>query len=248
MDKEKEKFFLSQFKDVYSDFPEGIICDKGESPDFLITGKTVVGIEVTELHQSTLIANAPLKQQEAERRIIVNMAQEICENHDVVPLYVSVSFSDAPIRKNERKRLANQVADIIKSNTPKAGTYTWVENNWTEESIIAIEEIFISRYANPTKHHWYSDESGLVQENCIREIQNRLDEKNAKIHEYLEKCDECWLLIVGTGSSLSATLHPDFLTRQQVYSSKFARSIFFQLLTGKWFEIKNDNPPNHGCS
>ena len=79
-----------------------------------------------------------------------------------------------------------------------------------------------------TKHHWSIPDSGWVQTDFVDELQQAIDHKNRRFLSYMNRCDECWLLVTASGGRPSGFLQPSEETRSHTYRSSFAKTILME--------------------
>lgn len=82
-----------------------------------------------------------------------------------------------------------------------------------------IDAISIMRI---NENYWLDPGAGFAEPNLVKDIQNCLDNKNAKLKEYLKKCSTCWLLIVASAKP-SSFINPNGESLNYVYTSDFER-------------------------
>ncbi|MDH4201731.1 MAG: hypothetical protein OEV87_02425 [Phycisphaerae bacterium] len=214
-----EKIHFEYFKERCEGFPSGKIDRDGESPVFIIEYKEgKLGVEHTRLFKEDGHPNA-LQTIEGFRREIVRHAKELCEK-DVSPLLVNVWFTfnqKVPKnRKSEIERIGGNIAELVRR---------WNKENPSKEyenlkPHLEVSEIFQMFIARSPKHYWSMEGCAVEQKCSIEKLQKCIDEKNARYEKYLERCNECWLLIVVDVFKNSQSLVPNLTHR---YESKFKR-------------------------
>jgi hypothetical protein len=118
--KERERFYLDLFRSIFPSFPEGVIDDNRESPDFVVCGpKGNTGIEMTRVYQQPPTSGAPRQAQESERERLVSAAARIYETMGLDPVQVHILFAgETQFNKTNRSRYALSIADLVASNLP----------------------------------------------------------------------------------------------------------------------------------
>ncbi len=199
--KSVEKRHFEYFRESCKELPAGIVDDDRENPDFLIKhGEGVLGIEHTQLFKITRHPNTP-QALESFRHEIVESAQKLC-GQDIPPLWVKVWFDfNQAVPKNRKPeivRISRALAEFVKK--------------WHEENPLRFREsfklpsnvptVFQMSITNPQNaktgsfyHRWTVEGPALVQNLTAEKVQSCINEKNRRYEEYIEQCDECWLLI-----------------------------------------------------
>ena len=92
----------------------------------------------------------------------------------------------------------------------------------------AIMIIFIDRPSDPRETFWSVESGGAVPELAPEQIRERIQDKEAKLGKYLNKCSKAWLLIVEDGFTLSSYFVISDEVKKQVYKSSFDRIFLFR--------------------
>jgi hypothetical protein len=226
-----EKLHFKYFKECCEVLPSGVIYDDEENPDFLIKHDSgVLGIEHTQLFKETKYPNN-LKALESFRKQIVDTAKNSCEK-DIPPLLVNVWFySNGTVPKNRKQELtkiSKTLTEFVKK-WHKENPSKDIENFRYPSESLPISHLLIAHVWDGTNglpyHHW-TVEGPAVEQRFPREIiQDRINEKNERYEEYLNKCDECWLLIVINVFKDSQSFEmPDRIDHR--FESKFERVFY----------------------
>jgi hypothetical protein len=153
---------------------------------------------------------------------------------------VAVHFSESvPITKGDRGAIAQGLVEVVAAHMP-AVSESVVLDLWhnAEKSLPWIRTVRLFRADVLTRHHWANPDSGWVQLDFIDELQGVIDDKNARFAQYRRHCDECWLLVVASGSRPSGLFDPSDATRAHSYRSQFARTLFMEAFSGTLLELK----------
>ena len=198
--KQKERRYLTRFKEVCSAFPDGKVRDC-ERPDFIIScTKGNLGIEITRLFQSPAPSKRSLQEQESLRKRIVDEAQRQYNLLGNRPIRVTIYFNhNYVLNKLDVKALADKVAGIVQRNIPspngpaKEEVYDWVNRDYLPEQISRVS------VGNGRKDFWSASDSGFFSSLTPKKIQTELNRKNKLYKTYQKKCSSVWLIIVLDG-------------------------------------------------
>jgi hypothetical protein len=212
-----------------------------EEPDICIVADNYrTGVEVTELHQSPESGRGPRRIQESERVGALAQARALAERTGLPVVDVAVHFSESvPIAKSDRGAIAEGLVEVVTASMPAVNSSV-VLDLWrnAENSLPWIRTVRLFRADVLTTHHWASPGSGWVQLDFIDELQAAIEDKNARFTTYRRHCDECWLLVVASGSRPSGLFDPSDATRAHSYRSQFARTLFMEAFSGTLVELK----------
>ena len=234
-----EMRLVAQMRQKLGGVPLGDV-EPADEPDVCVTtGRHRTGIEVTELHQHRKPGEGPRRLQESERSGIVWRAQALAEASGMPVVDVAIHFNDSvPIAKSDRDTLASGLVGLVSENIPVIGGSVVLEL-WRQRGnrLPWIRTVRLFRAEVLTKHHWAVPDSGWVQMDFVPELQEAIDEKNARHARYRQHCDECWLLIVASGGRPSGLFEPSDATRSHVYRSSFTRTFFMEAFSGMLVEL-----------
>lgn len=193
-------------------------AQKSESPDFLVNvSKSLVGVEVTSL-------NLPQVRIESSQDKIVAASQQAAREQGAPAANVTLFFNlRHPLRRDACDALAGRVATVVVQNMPRQGEQ--VSLDMVDGQPSEVDLILISRSDIRSRDNWHWTEAGCVHRDIDHLIQSAIDKKSVLLSRYLEKCDECWLLI-GVNSfrpSGKLRLHQDNTT---AFRSPFKRTYF----------------------
>jgi hypothetical protein len=236
---QEEMWLVEQMRGALGGVPAGQV-EAADGPDVCLTaGGHSIGVEVTELHQSSTVGNSLRRLQESERVGIVAEARARAESSAMPVVDVAVHFNDSvSIRKRDRERLVNGLVNLVRTHLPNSEAPVTVEL-WRNPSAALpwIRTVRLFRTSFLTKHHWAVPASGWVQMEFRAELQAVIDEKNLRHVRYSQHCDECWLLVVASGGRPSGLFEPSEETRSHVYRSLFARTFFMEAFSGRLIEL-----------
>lgn len=238
--KRRELTHVSRLRQHFPDFPPGTI-EPFEEPDALVRARsTIIGIEVTELHQEDQEGSPPRRGQEAERESIVRTARQLAEAGGVPIVDVHVHFSPhVSVAKRERRALARELAAAVSDNVPAEGETNVLENRFGLGPLAEcfhVVRIYRSRVL--TQHHWSVPDAGYVQADFASELQAAINQKVPSYDRYRTHCNACWLLVVASGQHPSSFFQASESTRTHRYASRFDRTIFMEGISGKCVELE----------
>lgn len=213
--------------------------DHSQKPDFrYCCGELVTGIEHTEIKRAWSILGIPsLAQLKGLHRGIVRKAERLAAEQGLPPLHVQVLFHDHFYRyPNKGEQAVHGLLGTILRNLDKVMKMDTGDSVRIDppSPFVGISMV----YATPgtaygktwlTHHRWEVMEPGLVSIGFAPELQDVITKKNTKIHEYLNACDQCWLLIVAdrTKADQKFAFTPEM--QEYVYESAFERTFFLEI-------------------
>jgi hypothetical protein len=239
--KREELQLVELLRRALSGEPDGH-ADSANEPDVIVTTPAgrLVGIEVTELHQASVPGRPPKRLQESERAAVLAHARRLAEASGMPVVDVAVHFNDSvAITKRDRERIANELVALVSVHVPIDDLPIEVDLFRHRNHFLPwIRLVRVFRASFLTKHHWAAPDSGWVQMEFSAELQNAIDEKNARFACYRKNCDECWLLIAASGGRPSGLFEASDATRNHLYRSPFARTFFLEAFVGTVIELR----------
>lgn len=224
----EEEFFHS-----FCYFVRDVQCGnavKSESPDFLIKETDrMIGVEVTSLR--TPDGESAV---ESTKDAIVTASQMAATRLNVPAVDVTLFFSiTGPLKKSEKKRVSESVAQVVLENLPDLDGQATLEMVPGQPS--EVDLILVSRRSAKNRWHW--TEAGDKLECADFLIQSAIDKKSEKISNYLQNCDECWLLVGVNSFRPSGKLRPGDQVRNHVFRSPFDRTYFLDYGHGELIKL-----------
>jgi len=133
-------------------------------------------------------------------------------------------------RKADIPVIAANVAETVERHVPDAifeRTQISGDSFVHTPAHMYLDSIHVTRVRNARQTIWASIGAGLISVSAP-ELQVILTSKSLKVREYLQRCDEVWLLIVADGQYISSTgeLLPEE-TQSSQYQSAFQRVLFY---------------------
>lgn len=229
--KKVECRYLDVVRRGIDDFPQGNITNT-ESPDFLIQSpERTVGVEITRIFNPGKPKSPSPQSQDAERDLIGERAQAIATDQSLAPVMVDIYFdSRQSVGKRNRDSIAQQLVDLVTANMPALGDDRSFEKRHPTKSEFPpqIEAVHIWRFKRLTSHLWQTADAGVVNEDFASYLQQLIDDKNGKVSTYKQKCDDCWLVVIGDWRGPSAFFEISDKMSAHNYESAFDRVYFVE--------------------
>jgi hypothetical protein len=171
---------------------------------------------------------------------MVARAGVLAQSANIPPLDVLVHFIDGvSLGKRDRDRVARSLLALVSNNVPADGQSVNLEM-WRhpDEAPPGVQLVRVFRSAILRKHHWAVPDAGWVQSDFVEELQQAIDEKNARHAKYKSRCDECWLLVAASGGKPSGLFEPSDDTKKHIYRSSFAKTFFMAVFDQVLIELK----------
>ena len=195
MNSSTEVYILEKVRELYRNFPPGII-DHPNKPDFIVIGPKTIGIEITQIFHDSGLKDSQLKRNESIHKLIgVRIAEDIYR-HFQVGLLVDIDFSI-----HHKIRNATHAKLIAKVCTPELTSQLHllsISNYFRIRNIgqlpIEIDHITISRYDRIERPFFVESAGGAVPNLNTKHLLPILKKKELAIKGY-KRCDEYWLII-----------------------------------------------------
>ena len=193
--KEREKYVFESFKELYNDFPEGVIIP-GEKPDYLINSNDrIIGVEITQVFIDNFIGS---ELNEKRKENIRSMLGDLLCNKikTVVPykFVLDIEFSNKDFSTNHIERIALACEEYIRLiEFPKEIIESFDIENYGQlpDEIININLLY---FPSLDKSFFSEISGGVVPNLAQRHLKCILDKKEAALKNY-RFCHEYWLLI-----------------------------------------------------
>ncbi len=226
--KARERYIVTEFAQVYVEFPTGPISDS-EEPDFLVGN---IGVEVTRfMHGQGLQGGSKVREGEELRKRVITRAQDQFEAICTTPYYVSLVWGVRnQIQFNDVELLATELAKLIMDCT-KQGTAKNAKVEWHQLVNTPLFQVisWVSVTAIGKKGFWAGAEAGWV-EISYDPLKQRVAEKESKLPAYRQKCEQVWLLIAADGDGMSSVAEISPLIPSETIATNFDRVFFFSLI------------------
>ena len=203
-----ERQFLAKAAALYPNFPPGSIID-AERPDFLTSSDSrITGIEVVNYVRGQHSGGSDHRRNEVLWQQITDEARRKFESNNPDPLMVHFSwYSNRYPRKAEVPAIAANVAEVVERHVPKtifARTQISGDDFIHTLAHTYLDSIHVTKVRNARQTIWAPIGAGFISVSAP-ELQGISTSKGYKVRQYLQKCDEVWLLIVADGRYTSST-------------------------------------------
>ena len=233
--KKEESEYLNSFRCFCTDFPNGDIT-AGETPDFIVESDGYrVGIEITRIFRQDGRSKTALQSIEAARNRITALAKKCATEMGVPPRGVTLFFNwTLPLYRDREASIAGAVAQTVHDNLPSPDDSADLECRYGSIQPREVDQILIHRVHPVEGFDWKWMEASRRVEDAVRYISDAIARKSKIIRACLEKCDQCWLLIVAGEPLLRASgnIRPDEYSLNLTYTSAFARTYFLDFGRG----------------
>lgn len=219
--------------------------DKSESPDYILYANNAkIGLEVTTLVLNHPNAEKPLAAIRAAQTECLLKAANLAKLEGLEPVEVQVNFrSDHTMIDIEYA--SKELLEYVKRRLGEIDD----SKSWHEYETGLKYSKWICIHIGTTNgqrcldyHRFDRMHVNWMDVDPIEEVQKRINAKQQKIHTYLKKCNECWLLIgVDEWTAPEAVAITD-KTNKYVFKSTFKRLFFLQNIKSQLFELENEPP------
>jgi hypothetical protein len=225
-----ERFFLNEVAAIYSDFPSGTFADT-ELPDFLVSSACqVTGIEIVNYVRGQDRVGSDHRRNEMLWQKIANDARREFESDHSDSLMVHFLWhSDRYPRKADVPAIVTSAAKIIAEHMPQnIFESTRIAGNKLSSTPLHafVSSVHVTRVRKRRQASWSYINAGLISVSA-NELQQSIASKNTKVPEYLQRCDEVWLLIIADGGYIYSTAELPEDIRQVYFRSPFQRILFY---------------------
>jgi hypothetical protein len=247
-----EDFHLGVFAELHPLPGTPLPRVSGQKPDFLFesSGK-LVGIEHTELTKDKRYSGNPSRAElKGTQRGIVARAAALAEEAGLPPISVNIWFHDYNTSyPNKGESLAIALFEHVR------GKMDYIQFQGAHRSVKIvrggdIQGILMATAISGTafgsdglKHHrWTLQEPGFVRFDFAQDLQAAINKKNSSYQSYIEKCSECWLLIVTDRTRDDQRFEMDEPTRSALYQSRFTKTLFMETTERLLVELSTIDP------
>ncbi len=204
-----------------------------DSPDFRVNvSDRVVGVEVTRLFK-------PEGRQDIEstqERIF----EEACRNaqeQKLPPAHVTLYFNlRGALGSAARSRIARAVVRVVTEQMPGDGESVQLEGAPAQPR--EVDLITVNRMHCRAPGRWTWIETTTIKGDAVRVIQEAIVRKAENLSTYLERCSECWLLLVADFFRTSGNLAFDDGCQSHVFVSPFARTYVLDFGRGRLYPLR----------
>ncbi|MDE1465565.1 hypothetical protein [Spartinivicinus poritis] len=209
-----------------------------DKPDFLITTPDgVIGVEHRQLFKPDKI----MASFDNYAAYVVAEAQKHSENLGMIPVMVRIGFTGKAINKMNRDSIASSIAELVKDQLPEKGDFVIITHglNYKFEFPQIVDEILISRQ-HVKKHNWAVGNAVGPVKDSPDFMQEAINKKKPKLDSYLNKCKQCWLLLVADFMKQAQAVK--LTSNNHVFTSPFERTYFLNC-TQNTLSRLNTKPP-----
>lgn len=237
--RQRERFLLDRFLEKQGITPKNIHQPCPPDPDFVVDldGHTV-GIELTEVfiqHEESKkqrqgSARPLLQQIESITDRIVAQSKEIYFKANDTLVSATILFSQIKLDKQEGKQIADLVANKVQEMvSEKVNRWSAATDDGSALLLESISRIFIHEVPEERFAHWVVMRSGIVANLNPTHLQERIDNKAAKLNAYHErkKIEEIWLVMIADRTRASQMLHHGSDFPSESLSSPFDKTFYF---------------------
>jgi hypothetical protein len=237
----RERKFIDEVAQIYPTFPVGEIVDT-ETPDFLIKQNSkIIGVEIVDYVRGQIEGESAERRNEVLWQKVANKAKEIFETKHDAPLLIHFHWNQRHfLRHAEISQLANDVVRLVVNHIP-AQLFENIRIGLDELDGTLLENvchsITITRVRNDKQSLWSFISAGWIAVQA-NEIQHLIDAKNDKAQEYLQRCDEIWLIIVADGHYITSNIDLPELTANNIYTSFFEQVLIYDRISKSVFPLR----------
>lgn len=226
--KKLERQYLQEIKEIYNEFPIGVVTDSDPLDFIILSESNTIGLEITRFIRKQSDFEPNQREVAAIQRTILKSAERIYINkNNKINLFVTTSWRfNKRLKKNEIDLLADELANLVLNNIPDK-LLTPVHLDYLDLYNYKLKDychsLTILR-VNKKTDFVYSEGSFITVSKS--EIENRIKSKALKIPSYRAKCNEVWLCIVCESIDISSMVDLEYVT-QEKFESPFDRLLIY---------------------
>lgn len=241
--KQQELGYLDSLRYFCNELQEREVIS-GETPDFVLAADNHrLGIEITRVFKNPGSRKRSPQSIEAARTRITDLAKHFAEEMGTPPVSVTLFFNwTRRLHRKEEEAIAKKVAQVVNSKLPDPGENADLECCHGSIQPSEVDQILVNRAYPVASHEWRWMEYSRIERNAVDRLSKIIDEKSKLIGTILQKCDECWLLIVAESFRDSGDIHPDQQSFSHTYASAFGRTYFFDNGIGQLTRLNTVSP------
>ena len=216
--REMERNFFNSFLYFEPELQSGDVAHC-ECPDFLISlGDKVVGVEVTQLFRPTGRQDVENTQDQ-----ILRTAWQKAQEQNLPPADVCLFFNlHRSYRRDAHERIADAVVRVVADHMPVDGESARIERVSGQPS--SVDLILVSRRHCGALGNWTWLDVGPVERDVVSVVQEAITRKAKKLPVYLQRCDDCRLLLVADSFRTSGRLAFDHNCHSCAFISPFTHT------------------------
>ncbi len=233
---EREDGFFATFISLEKDIPTGN-WKRSEAPDYLLeNGNTKIGLEITSLTDSGLAAI-----RNAQDRAFV-IARQKAIDRGLPVMEVRAKFRNECLRVDVASA-ADELVEIVSRNLPdlndsKGHLLRDVRGRYYSTIKVTLGARGGRNWRDAQR--WGRLHMNWVRQDPIEDLQSAIDEKNAKLTDYLTKtkCQQCWLLVgVDEWTAAEAVFFSEKALEHE-FQSGFQRVYFLRNIEAKLVRLR----------
>ena len=118
--KKLERQYLQEIKEIYYEFPIGVVTDSDPLDFIILSESNTIGLEITRFIRKQSDFEPNQREVAAIQRTILKSAERIYINkNNKINLFVTTSWRfNKRLKKNEIDRLAHELANLVLNNIP----------------------------------------------------------------------------------------------------------------------------------
>lgn len=225
--KNRERLYLERARLVFDGFPSGPPQD-GEAPDFLWeTPSGWLGVEVVDYIRGLSSASVTMRTRDNLHSQVSDHARSKFEGEYGIPLMVHLHWNNSfKLNRRQTNALGADLAAVVAENIPGTLYRNIVVDYQTSSGHIfdAIHRVSITRLRDGAAGLWAAIEAGFIG-GAATDIQALVEQKDAKVEQYLRRCSEVWLLIVADGRHISSSL--EISDVEALITTRFTRVLLY---------------------
>lgn len=207
-----------------------------DSPDFLVDfSDRIVGVEIMRLFRPE-----SARAIESTQERILEEACRKAQDRNLPAAHVTLFFNlRRPLHAAARCRIADAVVGVVAAGMPPTGESVALEG--APDQPHEVDLIAVNRVHCGPRGRWTWLEAGTIDGNAICVVQKAITQKSERLSSYLERCDECWLLLVADSFRTSGRLAFDDCCTSRVFESPFARTYVLDFGRGQLHQLQTSS-------
>jgi hypothetical protein len=202
-----------------------------DRPDFLVEiGDRIVGVELTRLFRPE-----GGQQIESTQDLITKEPRRKANEHRLPAAHITLFFNlRRAFDSTTRERIADAVVSLVAEQMPADGASVQLEG--APGQPCEVDLILINRTHRHALGCWAWFEFGTVNEkDAARVIQEAIAKKAESQSAYLERCTECWLLLVADSFRTSCKFALETVCQSHEFTSPFTRAYVLDFGKGRLY-------------
>lgn len=224
--------YFASFRHFEPEIQSGSVT-YSDDPDFRVdVGGRIIGVEVTRLFK-------PEGKQDVEstKERIFEAACRKAQEQKLPPADVTMFFTlHGSLNSAARSRIADAVVRVVAEQMPAEGET--IDLVGCPGQPPEVDLIIANRIHCCAPGRWLWNEGGKVEKDVAHVVQEAIDGKAERLSSYLERCSECWLLLVADSFRAPSKLAFDNSCQSHVFVSPFARTFVLDFGKGRLYRLQ----------